>query len=77
MSAEYTDAPKARHVGKINYNRPDETNRAGEWQDTPPLNDDLVLTDCGLDSLGLAVLIARLAYELGTDPFKTADPSFR
>ena len=38
-----------------------------------PLSDDLVLLDSGLDSLGFAVLVARLEDTLGIDPFTTAD----
>ena len=38
-----------------------------------PLNDDLVLVDCGLDSLGFAVLVARLEDSLGFDPFTMSD----
>jgi len=41
-----------------------------------PLDDDLVLADCGLDSLGFAVLVARLEDELGVDPFTTAEDAF-
>ena len=33
------------------------------------LSDDLKLFDSGLDSLGFAVLVARLEEELGYDPF--------
>jgi acyl carrier protein len=38
-----------------------------------PLNDDLVLLDSGLDSLGVAVLIARLEDRLGIDPFSKCE----
>jgi acyl carrier protein len=38
-----------------------------------PLRDDLVLLDSGLDSLGFAVLVARLEDTLGIDPFTAAD----
>jgi acyl carrier protein len=38
-----------------------------------PLRDDLVLADCGLDSLGFAVLVARLEDTLGVDPFTAAE----
>jgi acyl carrier protein len=38
-----------------------------------PLRDDLVLLDSGLDSLGFAVLVARLEDTLGVDPFTTAE----
>ena len=38
-----------------------------------PLKDDLILLDCGLDSLCFAILVARLEDELGYDPFSTDD----
>ncbi len=38
-----------------------------------PLSDDLPLLDSGLDSLCLAVIVARLEDELGVDPFSTSD----
>jgi acyl carrier protein len=38
-----------------------------------PLNDDLILLDCGLDSLGFAILAARLEDELGIDPFAAGE----
>ena len=38
-----------------------------------PLRDDLVLLDSGLDSLGFAVLVARLEDTLGVDPFTTSE----
>ena len=38
-----------------------------------PLRDDLVLLDSGLDSLGFAVLVARLEDKLGVDPFTAAE----
>ena len=38
-----------------------------------PLNDDLVLLDSGLDSLGFAVLVARLEDKLGIDPFTASE----
>ena len=38
-----------------------------------PLRDDLVLIDSGLDSLGFAVLVARLEDELGIDPFTASE----
>ncbi len=41
-----------------------------------PLNDDLVLANSGLDSLGFAVLVARLEDTLGVDPFTAADDAF-
>ena len=37
------------------------------------LRDDLVLLDSGLDSLGFAVLVARLEDMLGIDPFTAAE----
>jgi acyl carrier protein len=38
-----------------------------------PLRDDLVLLESGLDSLGFAVLVARLEDTLGIDPFTAAE----
>jgi acyl carrier protein len=38
-----------------------------------PLTDGLSLLDCGLDSLGFAIIVARLEDELGTDPFSAAE----
>jgi acyl carrier protein len=37
------------------------------------LKRSLLLTDCGLDSLGFAILVARLEDELGVDPFNAAE----
>ena len=37
------------------------------------LTDDLVLLESGLDSLGFAVLVARLEDVLGLDPFTSSD----
>ena len=43
-------------------------------QDKPlaPLKDDLPLIESGLDSLCLAVVVARLEDTLGVDPFSSA-----
>ncbi len=41
-----------------------------------PLTDDLLLLDCGLDSLCFAILVARLEDEVGYDPFSTEDVFF-
>jgi acyl carrier protein len=38
-----------------------------------PLTDDLVLLESGLDSLGFAILVARLEDALGLDPFTSSD----
>jgi acyl carrier protein len=37
------------------------------------LEDDLRLADTGLDSLCLAIIVARLEDSLGVDPFATSD----
>jgi acyl carrier protein len=39
----------------------------------PPLGDELVLLDSGLDSLCFAILVARLEDSLGLDPFTSSD----
>lgn len=36
----------------------------------PSLEDDVVLLESGLDSLGFAILVATLQSELGFDPFQ-------
>jgi len=38
-----------------------------------PLSDELKMTDCGLDSLSLAVVVATLEDTLGVDPFNSAE----
>jgi acyl carrier protein len=40
-------------------------------QTLAPLSDDLKLLDSGLDSLGFAVVVARLEDQLGVDPFSS------
>ena len=45
----------------------------GNNQPLPPLTDDLVLLDSGLDSLAIAILVARLEESLGFDPFTEAE----
>lgn len=38
-----------------------------------PLTDDLYILESGLDSLGVAILVANLEDELGVDPFGSGD----
>lgn len=38
-----------------------------------PLSDSLGLSETGLDSLCLAIIVARLEDRLGNDPFSAAD----
>lgn len=38
-----------------------------------PLIDSLALVDSGLDSLGFAILVARLEDRLGLDPFSASE----
>ena len=43
----------------------------------PPLENDLTLHETGFDSLGFAILVARLEDALGVDPFTMSnDASF-
>lgn len=46
---------------------------AEQQKKLPPLADDLVLLDSGLDSLCFAILVARLEDNLGYDPFTASD----
>ncbi|HEX3437952.1 MAG TPA: phosphopantetheine-binding protein [Pseudacidobacterium sp.] len=38
-----------------------------------PLTDNLELLESGLDSLGFAIVVARLEGELGLDPFSVSE----
>jgi len=40
---------------------------------TNELSDEMVLLESGLDSLGFAILVARMEEELGYDPFVMMD----
>lgn len=42
----------------------------------PQFDDEMVLLDCGLDSLGFAILITKLENTLGYDPFTLMDEPF-
>lgn len=50
--------------------------RASDTRIEEPLNDDMVLLESGLDSLGFAILVARLEEDLGWDPFTLSDQPF-
>ena len=43
---------------------------------TTPLSDETVLLECGLDSLGFAILVVDLEDILGYDPFVLMDEPF-
>ncbi|HEV2202018.1 MAG TPA: hypothetical protein VGR73_19535 [Bryobacteraceae bacterium] len=45
----------------------------GNTRELPPLTDDLALTQSGLDSLAIAILVTRLEDTLGFDPFAESD----
>ena len=42
----------------------------------PIINDDLVLLESGLDSMGFAVLVVELEEILGFDPFSISEEAF-
>ena len=42
----------------------------------PIVNDDLVLLESGLDSMGFAVLVVELEEVLGFDPFSISEEAF-
>lgn len=46
---------------------------SAEEKTIPPLTDDLVLLESGLDSLMIAILVARLEERLSLDPFSDSD----
>ncbi len=49
--------------------------KIGEEQQVqlPPLDDNLSLHETGFDSLGFAILVARLEDDLGIDPFTISE----
>lgn len=47
--------------------------RSRSGKQLPPLTDDLVLLESGLDSLGVAVLVTRLEDTLELDPFTDSE----
>ena len=42
----------------------------------PVINDDLILLESGLDSMGFAVLVVELEQVLGFDPFSISEEAF-
>ncbi len=46
---------------------------ASQQKPLPPLQDELVLVESGLDSLSFAILVARLEDRLGLDPFTASE----
>jgi acyl carrier protein len=63
MPGEETMSVKATVISQIQQIAEDNK------KSLPPLADDLVLLDSGLDSLALAILVVRLEETLGCDPF--------
>jgi acyl carrier protein len=53
----------------------DQINLVAQQQNktVPPLSDELVLLESGLDSLCFAILVVRLEDELGVDPFSQSE----
>jgi hypothetical protein len=51
--------------------------REDKRTEPPKLESDTLLLETGLDSLGFAMIVTRLDYELGFDPFTIAsDPVY-
>jgi hypothetical protein len=50
-----------------------ENVRRNSKKHLPPLTDDLILLDSGIDSLGVAIVVTRLEEALGVDPFTESD----
>jgi len=46
---------------------------ANQGRTLAPMTDDLKLTECGLDSLSFAIVVASLEDSLGVDPFNSAE----
>ena len=54
----------------------DEMWREDHGTEPPPLADDTVLLETGMDSMAFAVFVTRLDEELGFDPFTAAADAF-
>lgn len=54
----------------------DDVYRTLVKKEPPKLTPDQVLLECGLDSLGFAVLVTRLDEELGYDPFTLDEEAY-
>lgn len=42
----------------------------------PKINDELILLESGLDSLGFAILVVELESKLGFDPFSISEEAY-
>lgn len=45
-------------------------------EDPPTPTNEMVLLESGVDSLGFAILVARLEEELGFDPFSDSEEAY-
>jgi acyl carrier protein len=61
------------HVCEVDGAGSLRTSGEGAGKKLAPLSDNLVLLESGLDSLCLAIIVARLEDALGVDPFRTAE----
>ncbi len=50
--------------------------RTENQSDPPELQQDTVLLDTGLDSLGFAIFVSQLDEELGFDPFTISEDAY-
>lgn len=54
----------------------DVATQQGSAIDDRSLDNDFAITECGLDSLGFAILVSELEIRLGYDPFVLMDTPF-
>ena len=69
MQADTTTAPAVRDAITATFTKVAEE----QGKKLSPLTDDLALMDSGLDSLCIAIIVARLDDELALDPFSSGD----
>jgi hypothetical protein len=67
-----TDAGRVRALVTLCF----EATAADQQRVLEPLSDQLLLLDCGLDSLCFAIIVAQLEDQLGIDPFSELDDAF-
>ena len=61
------------HVVKVKNHHGNAADRAEQKVVLPPIKDSLSLHETGFDSLGFAILVARLEDDLGIDPFTVSN----
>jgi acyl carrier protein len=68
--------PNSRQETAIRELLTEAIRNAKSDSEVPIINDDTLLLQTGIDSLGFAVLVARLEISLGYDPFSMSTEAY-